>query len=170
MGLSRTTYNKINIHIGGAFGNKNDAMKRFCDNFYLLPESVTSRLTVENDDKSSMFSVVDLYNGIYSYIGIPIVFDYHHLKFCGGGLSENDALDIAVSTWGNIKPVVHYSESRNIEKKDNSIKPQAHSDYIYNYINTYNHNVDIMIEAKQKELAVQKYLNIHKSSFKNEKN
>ena len=170
MGLSRTTYNKINIHIGGAFGNKNDAMKRFCDNFYLLPESVTSRLTVENDDKSSMFSVVDLYNGIYSYIGIPIVFDYHHHKFCGGGLSENDALDIAVSTWGNIKPVVHYSESRNIEKKENSIKPQAHSDYIYNYINTYNHNVDIMNEAKQKELAVQKYLNIHKSSLKNEKN
>ena len=170
MGLSRTTYNKINIHIGGAFGNKKNALKRFCDNFHMLPESVTSRLTVENDDKSSMFSVADLYKGIYRFIGIPIVFDYHHHKFCSGGLSENDALDIAVSTWGNIKPVVHYSESRNIEKNDNSIRPQAHSDYIYNFINTYNHNVDIMIEAKQKELAVQKYLSIHKSSFNNHKN
>ena len=63
----------------------------------MLPESVTSRLTVENDDKSSMFSVADLYKDIYRFIGIPIVFDYHHHKFCSGGLSENDALDIAVS-------------------------------------------------------------------------
>ena len=39
--------------------------------------------------------------------------------------------------------------------------PQAHSDYIYDYINTYENNLDIMVEAKQKELAVLKYLKIH---------
>ena len=46
-------------------------------------------------------------------------------------------------------------------KNDESIKPHAHSDYVYNFINTYNHNLDIMIEAKHKELAVKKYLDIH---------
>ena len=108
MGLSRTPYNKINIHIGGAYGDKVSAMKRFCTNFHRLPNSVKSRLTVENDDKASMYSVVDLYEGVYKVIGIPIVFDYHHHRFCTGGLSEEDALEVAISTWPtDIVPVVH---------------------------------------------------------------
>jgi len=108
-----------------------------------------------------MYSVVDLYEGVYCKIGIPIVFDYHHHRFCNGGLSEEDALEVAISTWNNIVPVVHYSESRNIEQEDNKIRPQAHSDYVYDYIDTYNNRVDIMIEAKAKELAVLKYKEIH---------
>ena len=161
MGLSRTPYNKINIHIGGAYGDKKSAMERFCENFHRLPESVKTRLTVENDDKASMYSVVDLYEGVYCKIGIPIVFDYHHHRFCTGGLTEEDALEVAISTWNNITPVVHYSESRNIEQEDDKIKPQAHSDYVYDYIDTYNNRVDIMVEAKAKELAVLKYKEIH---------
>ena len=162
MGLSKTPYNKINIHIGGAYGDKPAAMERFCKNFERLPESVQSRLTVENDDKASMYSVKDLYNGIYKRIGIPIVFDYHHHRFCTGDLSEKAALELACSTWPEgITPVVHYSESRSTEQLDESIRPQAHSDYVYDYINTYGNDIDIMIEAKHKELAVAKYLELH---------
>ena len=162
MNLSRTPYNKINIHIGGAYGNKVSAMERFCTNFHRLPDSVKTRLTVENDDKASMYSVVDLYEGVYCKIGIPIVFDYHHHRFCDGGLTEEDALEVAISTWNNIVPVVHYSESRNIEQEDDKIRPQAHSDYVRDYIDTYGNRVDIMVEAKHKELAVLKYKEIHK--------
>ena len=162
MGLSRTPYNKINIHIGGAYGDKVSAMERFCISFQRLPESVKSRLTVENDDKATMYSVVDLYEGIYKVIGIPIVFDYHHHRFCDGGLSEQDALELAISTWPtDIVPVVHYSESRSIEQEDDKIRPQAHSDYVYDYIDTYDNRVDIMVEAKAKELAVIKYKELH---------
>ena len=162
IGLSRTPYNKINIHLGGAYGDKESAMDRFCKNFELLPESVSSRLTVENDDKESMYSVKDLYYGIYNRIGVPIVFDYHHHRFCDGGLSEREALELAMSTWPEgITPAVHYSESRSLEKEDPKIKPQAHSDYVFDYIDTYGNDVDIMIEAKKKELAVEKYLELH---------
>ena len=161
MGLSRTPYNKINIHIGGVYGDKKSAMERFCKNFERLPNSVKSRLTVENDDKASMYSVVDLYEGVYCKIGIPIVFDYHHHRFNTGGLSEEDALEVAISTWGDVIPVVHYSESRNIEQEDDKIRPQAHSDYVYDYIDTYDNRVDIMVEAKAKELAVLKYKEVH---------
>ena len=148
MGLSKTPYNKINIHCNGVYGDKIAAMDRFCKNFKRLSNSVRSRLTVENDDKASMYSVCDLMY-IHEKIGIPIVFDYHHYKFCPGVLSEDEALEVAASTWPRgITPVVHYSES----KEGN--KPQAHSDYIKQLPNTYGINVDIMVEAKAKELAI----------------
>jgi len=152
MGLSQTPYNKINIHCNGVYGDKKSAMDRFCENFKKLSKSVQSRLTVENDDKASMYSVCDLMY-IHEKIGIPIVFDYHHYKFCPGVLTEDEALELAASTWPwNIKPVVHYSES-----KEGS-KPQAHSDYIKQLPNTYGIHVDIMVEAKQKELAILPFL------------
>ena len=159
MGLSRTPYNKLNIHCNGVYGDKQSAMDRFCKNFERLPESVQSRLTVENDDKASMYSVKDLYEGIHKRIGIPIVFDYHHYKFNTGEQTEQEALEMALSTWGDIKPVVHYSESRSEEQLDESIKPQAHSDLIKELPNTYGHDVDIMVEAKHKELAIKEFIN-----------
>ena len=162
MNLSHTPYNKINIHIGGVYGDKVSAMERFCTNFHRLPDNVKSRLTVENDDKASMYSVQDLYDGVYKVIGIPIVFDYHHHRFNDGDLSEQEALELAMSTWPtNIVPVVHYSESRSIEQEDPKIRPQAHSDYVYDYIDTYDNRVDIMVEAKAKELAVLRYKELH---------
>ena len=156
--LSTTTYNKINIHCNGVYGDKKSAMDRFCLNFETLPKSVKTRLTLENDDKASMYSVKDLMY-IYEKIGVPIVFDFHHHKFCNGGLSEKDALDLAVSTWPkSVRPVVHYSESKSEHERHALIKPQAHSDYITRIPKTYAHNLDIMIEAKAKELAIMPFL------------
>ena len=158
MGLSRTHYNKINIHCNGVYGDKQSAMDRFCKNFELLPESVKTRLTVENDDKASMYSVKDLMY-IHKRIGIPIVFDYHHHKFCTGDLTEQEALELAMSTWPkDIVPVVHYSESRSKEQLDETIRPQAHSDLINKLPDTYGNEVDIMVEAKHKELAIQGFM------------
>ncbi len=148
MGLSKTPYNKINIHCNGVYGDKQSAMDRFCKNFKRLSSSVRSRLTVENDDKATMYSVLDLMY-IHQKIGIPIVFDYHHHKFCTGGLTEEEAMQLAASTWPDgITPIVHYSEP----KEGN--KPQAHADYIKEIPDTYGVDVDIMVEAKAKELAI----------------
>lgn len=148
MGLSKTPFNKINIHCNGVYGDKKSAMDRFCKNFKRLSPSIQKRLTVENDDKATMYSVLDLMY-IHEKIGIPIVFDYHHHKFCTGGLSEEEALKLAASTWPKgITPVVHYSEP-----KEGS-KPQAHADYIKEIPQTYGVDVDIMVEAKAKELSI----------------
>jgi len=158
MGLTKTPFNKINIHCNGTYGNKEATMERFCRNFDRLSDSVKSRLTIENDDKASMYSVKDLMQ-IHNTIGIPIVFDYHHHQFCTGDLSEEEALNLAVSTWNNgITPVVHYSESKSLHENDTKIKPQAHSDYIHTLPNTYGLDVDIMLETKQKELALLKVI------------
>jgi UV DNA damage endonuclease len=154
MGLSQTPYNKLNIHCNGVYGDKISAMDRFCKNFKRLSPSVQSRLTVENDDKASMYSVKDLMY-IHERIGIPIVFDYHHHKFNTGGLSEEEALKLAMSTWPDgIKPAVHYSESKALHEENDKIKPQAHSDYINALPNLYGMDVAVMVEAKAKELAI----------------
>jgi UV DNA damage endonuclease len=160
LGLDRTPYNKINIHCNGVYGDKQSAMDRFCKNFELLPESVQTRLTVENDDKATMYSVKDLMY-IHERIGIPIVFDYHHHKFCTGDMTEQEALELAISTWPKgISPVVHYSESKALHESNDKLKPQAHSDYINNLPNTYGNKVDIMVESKAKELSILPHLNL----------
>ena len=158
MEFEPSNYNKINIHIGGAYGDKEAALGRFCKNFKLLGESTRKRLVVENDDSPNEFSVKDLYEGVYKKIGIPVTFDYFHHKFNTGGLTEEEALKLASTTWPEgITQCCHYSESRRKEKLDESIRPQAHSDIIYDSINTYGLNPDIVIEAKLKEQAIFNY-------------
>ena len=182
MGLPESRMAKINIHVGGAYGNKKTALERFCKNFLRLQPSAQARLTVENDDKANMYSVKDLYEGVYKVVGIPIVFDYFHHKFCTGDMTEEEALKLAASTWGDVKPCTHYSESRRAEKKliieqicknnnitmeqmqdwptlaghykeFSKIKEQAHSDYIKEEIKDYGLDIDVVVEAKAKELA-----------------
>jgi UV DNA damage endonuclease len=161
LGLYNSPFNKINIHCNGVYGDKIASMQRFCDNYDRLSHSVKSRLTVENDDKASMYSVKDLMY-IHERIGIPIVFDYHHHTFNTGGLSEQEALELAMSTWTNyIVPVVHYSSSKPKESGNPKDKPQAHADYILEEINTYGHDVDVMLECKAKELALLEYRKVN---------
>ena len=165
IGLSKTPYNKLNIHCNGVYGDKQSAMDRFCKNFERLSESVQGRLTVENDDKASMYSVKDLMY-IHERIGIPIVFDYHHHKFNTGGLSEQEALELAISTWPKgIKPIVHYSESKALDEENDKLKPQAHSDYINELPNLYGNDVDVMVEAKAKELSILPFIKSNRCEY-----
>ena len=158
MGFIPSHYNKINIHVGGTYGGDFEGTaRRWCDNYYKLDENTRKRLTLENDDKASMWSVKHIYDYIHRQIGIPIVFDYHHHRFCKGGLTEQEALSLAVSTWKETKPVVHVSESKAKECGDVKIRPQAHSDYVQNLINNYGKSFDIMLECKKKELGLFRY-------------
>ena len=108
LGLSRTPYNKLNIHVGAHYNNKPMAIANFNRNYHRLSEAAKSRLTVENDDKASLYSTKELYYSIYQEIGIPIVHDIHHHKFCTGGINDEEAMTYAAITWGDITPVVHY--------------------------------------------------------------
>ena len=155
MGYDPSPYNKINIHVGGAYGDKDSTLARFVENFSLLNDDTKKRLVIENDDSPNEYSVKDLHIGIYSKIGIPITFDYFHHKFNTGDLTEEEALKLAATTWPEgITQCCHYSESRRKEKLDESIRPQAHSDLIYEKIKTYGLEPDIVVEAKSKEQAI----------------
>lgn len=157
MGLPRTHYAAINIHVNTTQGGKEEAMQRFVDNFHLLDASVRKRLVVENDDKEKQYATEDLYQGIYSKIGVPITFDYHHHWCHPGELSQEEALKLASTTWGNVKQLVHFSSCKTIHEDASQTNKRAHADYLYEFIDTYSLDLDIEIEAKAKELALLKY-------------
>ena len=154
LGLSRTPYNKLNIHVGAHYNDKPMALANFNRNFKRLSEAARSRLTVENDDKASLYSTKELYDGVYQEIGIPIVHDLHHHHFCTGGLDQEEALLVAAMTWGDITPVVHYSQSRAIEHNDPKIRANAHSDSYWTPVDTFGLDVDVMLECKHKEIGL----------------
>ena len=157
MGLESSHYYPVNIHVGGTYDGKEDTLRRFCENFKRLSQSAKNRLVIENDDRASMYSVVDLYAGIYMKIGVPITFDYHHHRFNSGDLIEERALNLAGSTWRKgVKQLVHYSSSKKTFEDPKS-KAHAHADWIYEKIKTYGLELDIELEAKAKELAVLDY-------------
>ena len=158
MGLDRTHKYPINIHINTTRPTKEDSAKRFLKTFNDLPEGVKKRLVVENDDKKSQFTPTDLYNMIYKVSGIPITYDFLHHKCNPDGISENEALDLCISTWPeDTIALTHFSDSRKLYE-DSSAKEVAHSDWIWNKIETYDKVFDIELEVKMKDLALLKYL------------
>jgi len=157
MGLPVTPYSKINIHIGGAKRGKKEAMDAFIKNFKKLQPSAKARLTVENDDRPSLFTVSDLMY-VHHKINIPIVFDYHHYDCHPGELTKEESFKLAISTWPkNVTPALHFSNSKRVYE-DKSAKVVAHADYIYDAIPDYGYDIDIMMECKSKELGVIDYI------------
>tara|TARA_R110001583_G_scaffold16676_3_gene68247 strand:- start:4080 stop:5018 length:939 start_codon:yes stop_codon:yes gene_type:complete len=161
----RSTWAKINIHVGAAYNDKPTALATFCKNFDRLSDAVKSRLTVENDDKESLYSTQELYDGVFKQINIPIVHDYHHHTMCTGGLSQHDAVALALTTWGDVVPVVHYSQSRSFEHNDPKIRPQAHSDSYWTPIDTFGYRMDVMLECKHKQEGLFKMRELMASSM-----
>jgi UV DNA damage endonuclease len=158
IGLPRTQYAAINIHVNTTQGGKEACMQRFVENFELLDDSVKSRLVVENDDKEKQYATEDLYEGIYKTIGVPITFDYHHHWCHPGSLTQEEALKLASTTWGDVKQLVHFSSCKMLHEDDSQTNKRAHADYIYEFINDYGLDLDVEIEAKAKELATINYM------------
>ena len=157
MGLPNSPQAKINIHVGGAYGEHDKAMARFCKNYAKLSESTRSRLTVENDDKASMYSTKMLYDGVHKAIGIPIVFDSHHHYLGPQDIDYHDAFHLARDTWPDgIKQQCHHSNSKR-HYEDDTVRANAHSDWYYTPFENFDKPVDVVLECKKKEQALFKY-------------
>lgn len=157
MGLEASPYNPLNIHVGMNYSE--DVIERWITNYNKLSPNCRARLVVENDDKAKAFSVNQLYNTLHKELNIPITFDYFHHSFHEDGLTTEDAAKLAVSTWGNITPLFHYSESKNLNENVSG-NPRAHADYVFKKIDDFGLTLHIDLECKKKELALFKYLEI----------
>jgi UV DNA damage endonuclease len=154
MGLEASPTNPLNIHVGMNYSL--DVVERWIQSYNQLSDNCRARLVVENDDKSSGFSIQQLYDKLHKIIDIPITFDYFHHTFHLDNLTLSDAANLAASTWKNNVPLFHYSESKNINEGVTG-NPRAHADYVFSRIDDFGLTFDIDLEAKAKELALFKY-------------
>ena len=158
MGLPQSPQAKINIHVGGAYGEHDKTLDRFCSNFARLSANAQARLTVENDDRASLFSTKMLYHGLSSRIGAPIVFDSHHHELGPQDSTYREAFYMARETWQNrgIKQQCHHSNSKKLYE-DSSVRASAHSHWYYTPFENFGEEVDVVLECKMKEQALLKY-------------
>ena len=156
MGLERSTYYPINIHLNVTTPSHELAAERFCTNFYRLKDSTKSRLTIENDDKPSQYSVKMLYDMVHKVIGIPIVVDSLHYACHTENMSWEDTLKLGLSTW-TTKPLCHHSSSKKLHEDEKAIL-SAHADFLYESFDSCDFELDIELECKQKDIALVKYL------------
>lgn len=141
----------INIHAGGAYGEKEEAFKRLEKTIRSLPEEVITRLTLENDD--TRFSPSDLLP-LCREMGIPLCYDVHHHRCYPDPLSIEKATEEALQTWDR-EPLFHLSSPKGgWEGK----KPRSHDDWIQveDFPECWSKipSLTIEVEAKQKERSL----------------
>lgn len=142
----------VNIHGGGAYGDKANALTQFAKNLGQLSDRARSRLTVENDDTT--YTPADLLPLCKSE-GIPLVYDVHHHRCNQDELSVEQATCETLATWSR-EPLFHISSP--LEGwKGKKLKPH------HDFINVQDFPqcwrdlaLTVEVEAKAKELAVLK--------------
>ena len=156
--LGTDATNKIILHVGGVYGDKQSAMDVFSENWKKLQDSIKSRLVIENDDRS--YTIEDVLE-LGTKNGIPVVFDNLHHQVNGNGESDLSWIEEASKTWKQKDGVqkIHYSQ------QDGNKNPGAHSGTIdvaefLKYIEENSGiDFDIMLEVKDKNLSAAKAIN-----------
>lgn len=140
----------MNIHMNCSKGDPKDVAKRFMAGRDRLRRQASACLVLENEDKG-MWTVENLYKYIYKECKVPITFDYLHHKCNPGSLSEEEAFHLCASTWDfhGLKPHFHYSQSLPGDKN-----PRKHADVPTLRPSTYNTDIDLDMEFKGKDDAI----------------
>lgn len=163
----------INTHVGGLYGDKQAALARFVERYRRLPGAIQRRLVLENDDRA--FHLGDTY-AIHQQTGLRLVLDQlHHLCNPAPGVSLEQALNLAFSTWpADQTPKIHFSTPHTamiaVEKRDESgqkhrtlREPQLshHADLLdpFAFIALLHaasagRDFDVMLECKAKDIAL----------------
>lgn len=145
--------NKIILHIGGVYEDKDSAIDRFKTTYNKLPTNIKSRLVIENDDKS--YNISDVLS-IGQALNIPVVYDNLHNNVLNFDKSKSDLYWIkrANETWSEIDGVqkVHYSQ-QNSEKRLGSHSVTIDLKEFIEFIDDINTDIDIMLEVKDKNLS-----------------
>ncbi len=150
---------KIQIHVGGAYGDKKRSMTRFSQNFRELPPAVKRRLVVENDER--IYSVADCME-VHRLTGIPVVLDALHHSANNRGETLGEALSLTSSTWRKRDglPMVDYSS----QKKGAKIGTHAYAldlkDFRRFLAETRGYDFDLMLEVKNKERSALRALKL----------
>jgi len=144
----------INIHAGGAYGDKASALERFAKALAQLSKAARKVLTVENDDR--IYTPADLLP-LCKAEGVPLVYDVHHHRCNPDGMTIEQATRKALATWDR-EPLFHISSPI---AGWNGMKPERHHDFIdvTDFPASWRRKkITVEVEAKAKEVAVKKLL------------
>jgi UV DNA damage endonuclease len=148
MGLAVSA--KIQLHVGGVYGNAEKGIDRFIRTYGSLDPAIKRRLVVENDD--SRFPAADCL-AIHNRTGIPVLFDVFHHACLNRGEEMRSLFPRIAGTWkGSDGPMMIDYSSQNPDKK-----PGGHADHIEladfrKFLEISRpYDMDIMLEIKDKE-------------------
>ncbi|MBN3524885.1 UV DNA damage repair endonuclease UvsE [Paenibacillus apiarius] len=167
MGLDARAKN--NIHIGGAYGDKQAAGERFVANFRMLPEAIARRMTLENDDKT--FNAPETL-AICEELGVPMVLDIHHQWVNNDGENMAELWPRIAQTWETnygqadapkqdpLPPKIHVSSPKS-EKDIRGHADDVEVEPLLAFLRTaarHTERLDVMLEAKRKDEALLKLM------------
>lgn len=165
---------KVQIHVGGVYENKQEAITRFVRTLNSISKfvdgSIKKRLVIENDDH--LYSLKDCLS-INQETSIPIVFDSFHHELLNNEEPMRIALEKAMSTWKMSRdgfPIVDYSSQNSVKVKENKVRKGKHAERIDPTLfkkfleETQNLDFDIMLELKDKEKSALKALDVKRTN------
>jgi len=150
---------KVQIHVGGVYGDRKSAVERFVKNYNRLPDLIKRRLVIENDER--LYSLRDCIL-ISKQIDIPVIFDSFHHSCLNNNETPLAALTEAATTWRTQDGVLMTDYS---SQQPNS-RPGRHAEHLdiehfRDYINdTIGNDFDIMLEIKDKEASALKAIQL----------
>ena len=152
---------KIQIHIGGVYGDKQESKKRFILNYkYLLSDKVKKRLVIENDDH--LYNLDDCLE-IHHKIEIPIILDIFHHECFGNNLSLIDAINKTNYTWNHKKDgtmMIDYSNQEPNQRKGKHSRVLDMKKFLQFILSIKYIDLDIMLEIKDKEKSAKNARNL----------
>ncbi|WP_368503967.1 UV DNA damage repair endonuclease UvsE [Alkalihalophilus sp. As8PL] len=158
-GLNIDPKHRCVLHIGGKKQGVEGGLEQFVSNFADIPIALQEMLILENDDKN--YAIEDaLYLG--EKLGIPVVFDLHHFDVHHKEKDLQTLWTRVVETWKHSPLPV----KMHISSPKDGPSDRAHADYIdanrferfVQVIQGSVRKMDVMIEAKQKDLALIKLM------------
>jgi UV DNA damage endonuclease len=146
---------KCNIHVGGAYGDKEVSAKRFITTFRKLDPRIQAHICLENDDTT--FTARETLE-IAQTVGVPCVLDLHHHQLNHNRETLEELWPQIAQTWSKERfpPKIHVSSPRS-ESDPKSHADHVHPDDLVPFLRLaagYGERLDIMIEAKRKDEAL----------------
>ena len=150
---------KVQVHVGGVYGNKTASMDRFVKRFELLDPSIRSRLVIENDER--LYTISDCLT-IHERTGIPVIMDSFHHSILNNGERFADLLQPVRQTWKQADgvPMVDYSSQEQKKRAGAHAEHIVTDDFRHFLATTWPADFDLMLEIKDKEKSALEALGI----------
>ena len=151
MGLDGTA--KLQIHVGGLYGDRELAIGRFAAVYATLPAAVRARVVVENDDR--LFPLRDCLR-LHALTGVPILCDNFHHECLNHGEPMRAALRLAAATWHPLRdgvPMMDYSSQAEGARKGKHTDDLVDEQFRGFLAELHGLDMDLMLEIKNKEVS-----------------